>query len=100
MSSSSTARVRVGILVTRHDSKWIPFTYSMFYMRSHRNTPLADWASESVYLLSVLGGVPGQQRMKVGETRRFFAHVELSYWHDYWGECDQDIELLSCRRVK
>ncbi|UZZ64556.1 hypothetical protein [Curvibacter phage PCA1] len=100
MSRSSTARVRVGIKVTRHDSKWIPFTYEMFHIRQRSSEGLTDWASESVGLLSVLGSMPGQQRMKVDETRRFFAQVELSYWQDYWGECDQDIVILSWRRVK
>ena len=97
--SRKIALVRVGILVERHDSKLIPFTHKMFYLRQRSDSGVADWAQESVGLLGVLGGVPGEQSMKVGERWRYWAHIRLIFWQDYWGECDQDVEFLSCKRA-
>ena len=91
--------IRVGIEVTRYDSKWIPFEYRMFYCKQ-QDTHIWDWANESTGLLGVLGGVPGEHKMQVGEVRKYWVHGTLTYSTDYWGESDQDFEMISVKRVK
>lgn len=99
-SCRSTATVTVGILVERQDNEWRPFIHSMFYIKQRKEVGVVDWASESVNLLCVLGGVPGQKTMKIGERRRYWARIEVQYWEDYYGEGDQDVVFLKVRRAK
>lgn len=99
MSKNHYANVRVGVLVKRHDSKWIPFTHEMFYCKQ-KEDGLVDWALESVGLLGVLGGLPGEHKMKIGESRKYWVHATLTYSEDYWGEADEDMEIISMRRCK
>ncbi len=93
------ANVRVGILVQRQDSFYMPFTYEMFYCKQ-KEEGLVDWAQESVGLLCVLGGLPGKHKMKIGESRKYWVHATLTFTTDYWGESDQDMEIISMRRCK
>lgn len=101
------AKVRVGIQVTRQDCKWIPFTYRMFWCKQRevpppesRLCPVSDCAQESISMLGELGGVPGEHKMKVGESRRYWATLCLHAYQDYWGECDEDVEFIRIRRAK
>ena len=97
--SFHSANVRVGILVQRHDSKWIPFTHEMFYCKQ-KEDGLVDWAQESVGLLGVLGGLPGEDKMQIGESRKYWVHATLTYNTDYWGDDDQNMIIISMRRIK
>lgn len=98
-------KVRVGILVERQESKIIPFTYSMFYCRSQdmgdeKHVPLSEWAASEVDLLSVRSGLPGQNKIPVGGSARYWVHMRMLHYMDYWGEHDTDVEILKCRRIK
>jgi len=93
-----SAVVTVGIQVRRTDSKWIPFEHRMFYCKQ-KDVYDRDWASEEVSLLSVLGGVPGQHKMKIDESRRYWATIRLICTRDYWGEYDYDVEFLKVKRI-
>lgn len=97
--------VRVGVLVERFDSKWIPFEYSMFWCQqrdqgNEKYCPIAEWAAEEVNMLTERIGLPGQHKMKVGETRRYWVKMRMSSYRDYWGEYDSKVEILKCRRAK
>ena len=104
--SFQCAFVRVGIQVTRQDSEWIPFEYRMFWCKQQgqhedpRYISDAEWAQEMVGMLNVLGGVPGEYKMKVGESRRYWATLRLSAWSDSMGEWDENVEFLKVRRAK
>jgi hypothetical protein len=92
--------VTVGIRVERFDSKYIPFEYHLFHLRQQGSDGVADWAQESVGLLGVLGGLPGEHKMHIGEVRKYWVRMRMSYWEDYWGEGNQDIEILKIRRCR
>lgn len=101
----SIRTVRVGILVEREDSKWLPFRYTMFHCRSRdmgdeRHVPLCDWAAEEVNLLEVRAGLPGQNKIPVGCSARYWVQMKMTHTSDYWGEHDTDVEILKCRRIK
>jgi hypothetical protein len=101
----SIRTVRVGVLVEREDCKIIPFRYSMFHCRSRdrgdeKHFPLSDWAAEEVNLLSVRAGLPGQNKIPVGGSARFWVHMRMTHTSDYWGEHDTDVDILKCRRIK
>lgn len=105
MSRHHFATVRVGILVERMESKIIPFEYSMFYCRSRdqgdeRHVPLSNWAADEVNLLSVRSGLPGQNKIPVGGSARYWVHMRMSAYCDYWGEWDSDVEVIKCRKIK
>lgn len=97
--SNHWGRATVGIVVERRDSKWIPFEYRMFHCRQ-RNPNTWDWANSLVGMLGVLGGLPGEEKMKVGEVRRYWVRMSMHAWSDYWGEWDEDVEILKIRRAK
>jgi len=97
--SFKTRNVRLGIKVTRWDSKYIPFTHEMFFCKQ-RDDFTVDWARESVSLLGVLGGVPGECKIEVGETRKYWCHATLVYSTDYWGEADEDVEFITVKRIQ
>lgn len=97
--------VRVGVEVTRHDSEWIPFEYRMFHCRSKdkgdtKFVPLSDWAAEEVHLLSTRPGLPGQNKIPVGGSARFWVQMRMESHRDYWGEYDSAVEILKSRRIK
>lgn len=98
----SQKTVRVGVLVRRYASEWTPFTYRMFHCRQKdqgdRNLcPVADWAMDEVNLLSVRGGLPGEAKLQVGESRMYWVHMQMTGHRDSWGEYDSDVEILNCR---
>lgn len=97
--------VRVGIQVERTESKYSPFRYRMFHCRQRdrgdaTHYPIAVWAYDEVDMFSIRAGLPGQQKLKVGETARYWVQMEMTHTSDYWGEHDTDIEILKCRRIK
>lgn len=105
MSRNHHAVVRVGILVERTDSKIIPFEYSMFHCRSRdkgdkKYVPLSEWAADEVGLLSVRPGLPGQNKIPVGGSARYWVQMRMSAYRDYWGEWDSEVEILKCRKIK
>lgn len=64
--------LRLGVLVERTDSKWIPFEYRMFHCRQRDpgdtvRRPIAEWAQEEVHLMPEHGFNQLFKRMKVGE---------------------------------
>jgi len=97
--SFKSVNVRLGIKVTRYASKRTPFKYEMFYCKQNDNKT-AELAYESVGLLGVLGGIPGEHKMELGESRKYWCHCTLVYTTDYYGESDEDVEFISVKRVK
>lgn len=98
----SIRTVRVGIEVERND---LAFSFRMFHCRSRdmgddKHVPLADWAYDEISMLNIRSGLPGQQKLKVGESARYWVHMRMIHTSDYWGEHDNDIEILKCRRAK
>lgn len=101
----SIREVRVGVLVEREDSDIIPFTYRMFHCRPRdkgdaTHFPLSDWAADEVGLLSVRAGLPGQRKIPVGGSARYWVHMRMTHTSDYYGEHDTDIDILKCRKIK
>lgn len=89
----------VGIQVFREDSEYFPRRYRVFYIRQ-KDFGVQQWIYSIVDCLRSMGGVPGDQSMKLGESRRYFCKVRLRAFQDYWGEWDDDIEFLKVKRVK
>lgn len=90
--------VTIGVHVERFDSEWIPLRYRMFWCKQ-RNVNVQEWAAVEVDLLSVHGFIPAVNRMKVGETRRYWVRMLISAYRDYWGEHDTEVEILKVRRA-
>lgn len=96
---------RVGILVEKQDSKYIPYTSTMFHCRQRdpgdaKHCPLSDWAADEVSMLGYFHELPGWRKLKVGETARYWVHMRMTHTSDYWGEHDTSVEILKCRRIK
>ncbi len=101
----SIRTVRVGVLVEHTDSKIIPFRHSMFHCRSRdmgdkRHVPLREWAEDEVSMFYVRLGLPGQDKIPVGGSARYWVQMRMTHTSDYWGEHDTDVEILKCRRIK
>ncbi len=103
MSIVAISIVRIGVEVTRNDSKWVPFDYRLFHCRQGDHPPdncVRSWAEGAVELLGVCGGLPGQGKLKVGDSARYWATLRLIGTRDYWGEYDDEIEVIKCRRIR
>ena len=101
----SYAKVRVGILVERHDSKWRPFSYSMFHCRSRdrgdaKYCSISDWMNETISCFPYAGELPGVKKIPVGGSRRYWVHLSVERSFDYWGEYDENVEILKVRPCK
>lgn len=99
MRNRDRANVTVEVVVERQDSKWVPFIHQMSWCKQ-KDDNLADWARDSVSLLGVLGGLPGQEKMRVGDKWHFRVLMTLIAWVDYWGEGDQKVKIHACRCFK
>lgn len=93
------AEATVGIQVLREDSEYFERRYRVFYIRQ-KDFEVQQWIYSIVDSLSCLGGVPGDQTMKEGESRRYFCKVLLRAYQDYLGDWDDDIEFLKVKRSK
>jgi hypothetical protein len=92
--------VRVGIRVSREDSKYTPFTYHMFYCRQKDKYPdsyLASWAKEEIELLSIANGIPGQDKLAIDDSRRYWVRMRMTSYQDYQGEYYSCLEILNCK---
>lgn len=89
--------LRVGILVAADlDGE---LECSMFHCRSS-DYQLRDWAGGLIAELDRHDTPPGHNKIKPGETRRYWAKIELRGYQDYWGEYDDEIEILEYWRAK
>lgn len=91
------ATVRIGVIVTRYDSDYSPFEHEMFYIRQN-DEMIVEWAREEVGLFCVRN-ILRPYSMKVGEQRRYWVHMSMSSYCDYYGDWDTDVEFHSCRRA-
>lgn len=99
MSVVAIDTVRVGIVVERSSSTWVPFEYRMFFCRQKDVPPnncVAEWASD---VISCMSGevLPGVGKLRVGERKRFWVTLLLTGTRDYWGEYDDEYEVIKCR---
>lgn len=99
------AKVRVGIKVTRTGSKHFSFDYEMFYCRSKdrgnkRRTPISDWMRDVVECMPYSVRIPSANKLKIGESARYFVQIMVEGYTDYWGEYDENVAILKCRRIK
>jgi hypothetical protein len=90
--------VRVGIEVTRIDSKWFPYDYHMFHCRQ-KDYKLQDWAESVVWIMGQFGGIPGVEKIGIDETRRYWVHIELSGYKNYLGEYEDEVTIIKATRA-
>lgn len=103
MSVVAINTVRVGIEVTRNDSEWSQADYRMFWCRQKDKAPdqyVWSWAQECVSCLPYHGHLPGVLALPIGTTARYWVTMVLTGTRDYWGEYDDEVEILKCRRIK
>jgi len=91
-----TKNVRVGVEVERHDSKWIPFTYRMFYCRT--NDRDADWVKEEAEAMTSYNNK--FRKLKVGERRRYWMHLCIDGYKDYWDDYCSSVGIISMKRAR
>lgn len=104
MTIITTQISRIGFTVERFDCQYSPFEYRMFYCRQPNDLKNSifyrDWAQECVGLMTEFGCNDLFKKMKVGERRRYWAHVRLECNRDYWGEIDYNMQILKLKRIK
>lgn len=59
----------------------------------------AEWAKDEVSGMSYHGFDKVFKRMKVGERRRYWMHIRITCYRDYWGEYDSGMRLLNIKRA-
>lgn len=105
MTLLASHTVRVGIVVERMDSEWVPIELQMFHCRSKdrgdsTHCPLSEWAEEEVQFLSHRKCLPRLLKLKIGEVARYWVHMRMYHYQDYFGEHDSKVKILKCRRIK
>jgi hypothetical protein len=95
---SSRVTVRVGIEVTRNNSKWVPYDYRMFHCRQ-KDYKLQDWAESVVWIMGQFGGIPGVKKIGIDETRRYWVYIDLTGYKNYLGEYEDEITIIKATRA-
>lgn len=98
----SSTTVRVGIHVTRHESKYIPFRYHMFYCRKKdkgdaKYVATADWMESVIDCMPHTFELDEVEKIPVGGSRRYWVHMTVTGWCDYWGEYDEEVVVHKVR---
>lgn len=95
----SKLTVRVGIKVERwHDS----CSFKMFHCRQ-RYRGDAHYVPTAMWMESVVDDMPYSfsfdeiEKIPVGGSRRYWVHMTVSGWIDYWGEYEQEVDIHKIR---
>lgn len=98
-------QARLGIKVECFDSEHREHEYRMFHCRQRdqgdeKRCSIEDWMRDVVSCFPYFGDLPGVKTMKPGEVRRYWVHLRVTGTQDYWGDYDEDVDLLKVRRIK
>ena len=91
----SSAVVTVGVRV-ENQSEYQSLHQAMFHCRQ-RDRRTVDWAREAITYMPPL---VEQNRLKLGEVRRYWVRLEIIGSFDYFGEYDEEVRILKIRRAK
>ncbi|MDR9847090.1 hypothetical protein [Herbaspirillum huttiense] len=89
---------RVGIQVTRYEG-YPDLGYRMFWCK-RKDFETNEWLRQIIYSLNYHGGMPGDDRMKVGESRRYWVWISVKCHQDRWGEWEDTVEFMKIKRAK
>lgn len=92
---------RVGIQVTNDSFGDRPeFLYRAFHIRGALGEGGEEWIHGAIEELRCFGGFPGEDKIPLGKSRRYWAQVCISARQDYWGEWEQDVEFFHIKRAR
>lgn len=96
----SYIKVRLGVKIERRTALYAPYKCTLFHCRgrsSHDRWVVADWMRETIGYLHE-NELPWSARsLEVGESRRYWMHLEVVGGVGFDGEYEESVTRLSTR---
>lgn len=98
MKLSSFCNVWFEVHVERYDSDYVPFMCRVTWCKQ-KDFRVQTWICQ--FVENSMDGIQfGQHTMKIGEYRKYRIHGILRGRFDYFGEYDDNLEILKVKRIK